>query len=87
MSKIVITHAVTDVAIWKSFNAERVSGLEKFASDIQSHIDIAGGNMVAVSMNVHDKDGLCSMLNSGDDEETHRRHGVIRPLTILKAGD
>ncbi len=49
--------------------------------------DVAGGNVVAVSMSVHDKDGLCAMLKSGDGEETHRRPGIIKPLTILKAND
>lgn len=87
MSKIIIAHAVEDVAKWKGFDDERAKVLGKYASNIQSHTDVAGGNLVAVSMSVHDKDGLCAMLKSGDDEETHRRHGVIKPLTILKADD
>lgn len=85
MSKLVITHAVEDVARWKTFDQERIDVLGKFATDIESHVDLAGGNMVAVSMNVHDPDGLSAMLASGSDEELHRRHGVLKPLTILKA--
>lgn len=85
MSKIVITHAVEDVARWKNFDDERVEVLGKYASDIESHIDVDGGNMVAVTMNVRDKEGLYALLKSSGDDHTHNRHGVIQPLTVMEA--
>lgn len=84
MSKIIITHAVEDVAKWKSFDDERNEGLSNVATDIRSHIDVDGGTTVAVSMNVTDRDGLCAIIKNAGNSEAMRRHGVVLPLTILK---
>lgn len=84
MSKIIITHAVEDVAKWKSFDEERAEGLSSVAKNISSHVDVNGGKMVAVSMDVTDKDGLCAIVKNADNSEAMRRHGVVLPLTILK---
>lgn len=86
MTKIIITHAVEDVAKWKRFDDERVEILGKYATDVESHVDVDGSNMVAVSMTVHDKEGLCALLKSSADSDAHNEHGVIQPLTVLKAG-
>lgn len=84
MTKILATHTVEDVALWKSFEDERQSNMSAFGTDIQSYIDPNGGNAVAVAMTVTDPDGLQTFLQSETCDAIMRKHGVIKPVTMLK---
>ncbi len=83
MSKLVITHKVEDVAKWKSFDTERSTNMAAFASDISSYVDTNGGNSIAVSMTVTDLDGLKNFMQSETCDAIMRKHGVIKPVTVL----
>lgn len=41
--------------------------------------------MVAVSMTVTCKEGLCTMIKNAANSEAMHRHGVLMPLTVMKA--
>ncbi len=83
MTKLVITHKVTDVAAWKNHDAERERNIGAFAADIRSYTTPDNGNEVAVTMTVHDMAGLQAFLQSEACDEIMRRHGVIKPVTLF----
>jgi hypothetical protein len=83
MPKLVITHRVEDVAKWKAFDAERETNLSTFAEDIRSYAPTDGGDQVAVSMDVHDPDGLSRFMESETCASIMRRHGVVRPVSVF----
>ncbi len=82
MSRIVVTHRVEDVAVWKSFDDERRVNMGAFGSDIQTFVDLNGSNSVALSMHVTDADGLRSFMQSETCDAIMRKHGVIKPVTV-----
>ncbi len=87
MSKIIVTHKVEDVAKWKSFDEERSTNMAAFASDVASYIDANGSNSIAVSMTVTDPEGLHAFMQSETCDAIMRKHGVIKPVTVLTAGN
>ena len=82
MPKLVITHRVEDVAKWRTFDAERATNMSAFAGDIQSYALKEGGDQVAVTMDVHDPEGLARFMASDTCDAIMRRHGVIRPVSV-----
>ncbi len=86
MPKIIVTHKVENVAKWKSFDEERSKNMAAFASDIASFVDTNGGNSIAVSMTVTDPEGLHAFMQSETCDAIMRKHGVIKPVTVLSGG-
>ena len=85
MSKFTVIHAVEDVARWKSFDAERVTGFAPFATDVTSYTDPNGGKTVALTVNVHDVAGLQAFMQSPAAAAAMEKHGVVQPVTFLTA--
>lgn len=83
MTKIVATHRVTDIKRWRSFEAERRENMGAFVSEIASYVDPNGGDTVALTMTVHDPEGLQAFLQSDACADIMKRHGVIQPVTFL----
>lgn len=83
MTKIVATHRVTDIKRWKSLEAERRESMGAFVSEITSYVDPNGGDTVALTMTVHDPEGLKAFLQSNACADIMKRHGVIQPVTVL----
>lgn len=85
MPKVVLTCKVEDVAKWKTFDDERNESLGKFATNIQSHIDIDRSNTVALTMDLHDEEGFYAMHNLDDGDPKMKQQGIIRPVMIMSA--
>lgn len=83
MTKIVATHKVVNVEKWKALESERRENLGAFADDIAGYVDPNGGDSVAVTMTVHDPEGLQAFLQSDACTAIMARHGVIQPVTFL----
>lgn len=86
LTQTVFTHKVEDVAKWKGFDDERARNMGAFGTDIQSFIDPSGGNMVAVTMNVTDPEGLRVFMKSETSGSIARKHGVIPPINVMTDG-
>lgn len=83
MTRLVITHKVEDVGIWKGYDAERERNMSAFASDIRSYTAPGTGNQVAITMTVSDMEGLQAFLQSEACDSIMRRHGVIKPVNVF----
>ena len=83
MTQMVFTHKVEDAAKWKAFDEERTTNMGAFGKDIQSYLDLNGGNTVAVTMNVTDPEGLRAFMQSETSGSIARKHGVIPPINIM----
>lgn len=89
MPKMVITHGVADVDKWLGFKAERAEAIAGLGgSDIVDHVAHDGSNMVAVSANVADVDGVMAALGSPPPElaTAMEKHGVLPPLVAYVEG-
>jgi hypothetical protein len=86
MPRIVITHAVEDVARWREFDGERATNMSAFGTEIRSYVGANGNNRVAVSMNVTDPEGLQVFLQSETCDAIMRKHGVIKPVNMFADG-
>lgn len=86
MSEIVLTHRVEDVAKWKSFDDERSANLGAFATNIKSHVDVDGGDLVALTMTITDRDGMRAYMKSDACGAIMKQHGVIQPVNMMKHG-
>jgi hypothetical protein len=60
--KLLITHGVADRENWLARRPQRVADLAPFGSQITDHVALDGGNAAAVSLEVHDLDGLRAEL-------------------------
>jgi hypothetical protein len=85
MSKFIAIHAVTDVARWKSFDAERTTAFAPFATDVTSYTDPNGGKTVALTVIVHDVAGMQAFMQTPAAAAIMEKHGVIQPVTFLTA--
>jgi len=85
MPKFIAVHAVTDVARWKSFDAERVTAFAPFASDVTSYTDPTGGKTVALVVNVHDVPGMQAWMKTPAASAAMEKHGVVQPVLFLSA--
>lgn len=89
MPKMVITHGVADVDKWLGFKAERAEAITGLGgSDVVDHVAHDGSNMVAVSANVADVDGMMAALGSPPPEiaAAMEKHGVLPPLVAYVEG-
>lgn len=83
MPKMVITHGVADVRTWLGFKEERAEAIAGLGgSDVVEHVAHDGSNMVAVSANLADVDGMMAALASPppDLAAAMEKHGVLPPL-------
>jgi hypothetical protein len=85
MPRIVVTHAVRDLALWVSKHAERVTVFGPFGTDLTDHVNADGSKTVAVTVNVHDMAGLQKMMQDPKVAALKAAHGVIEPLTMFVA--
>jgi hypothetical protein len=85
MSKFIATHAVADVARWKSFDAARTTVFAPFATDVTSYTDPNGGKTVALTVNVHDVAGMQAFMQTPAAAALMEKHGVLQPVTFLTA--
>ena len=85
MSKFIAIHAVTDVARWKSFDAERAAVFAPFASDVTSYTDPNGGKTVALSINVRDVAAMQAFTQTPAAAAAMEKHGGLQPVTFLAA--
>lgn len=85
MTKLVITHMVTDVEHWLKFHAERVEQLAGWGSGVQEHVAADGSKTVALTMDVHDMDGMKAAMAAPSPEmaAAMEKHGVIPPLSVF----
>jgi hypothetical protein len=83
MPKMVMTHAVVDVARWLQGKAERAAAIGKYAKNVLDHVAADGSKKVAVTADITDMPGLQAMLASPPPEvaATMERHGVVQPVT------
>jgi hypothetical protein len=82
MPKIVATHAVEDKDHWASFHSERVEVFAPYGTDLVDHMT-PDSNQVAVTVNIHDMEGLMGSLKGPEMQEAMNRHGVIQPVTFF----
>ena len=89
MPRMVITHGVADVDTWLGFKAERAEALAGLGgSDVVDHVAHDGSNLVAVSADVSDVDGMMAALASPPPEvaAAMEKHGVLPPLVAYVEG-
>lgn len=82
MPRIVATHTVNDVKHWASKGDERVEVIGPFATDIVSYVAADGSNQVAVSANVHNREGLMAFMPTPEAAAAMESHGVIPPVVF-----
>jgi len=85
MPRIVVTHAVEDVARWLEGKAERAAAVEGLSgSNVSDYVAEDGSNNVAISCDVSDLAAMQAELESPSPEvaEPMQKHGVIPPLTV-----
>jgi len=83
LTRVVFTHAVSDVPAWASHKAERAGRPSRSPVD---YLPTAGGSTVAVSANVHDMDGMLAALQTPDAVALEEAHGVIQPISSFVEG-
>ena len=79
MPKMVVTHAVKDVDQWVATHAKATKFFAPYATDVVFYTIPEGGNNVAVSLNVHDMDGLMAAIQTPEHNELHDEGGIIDP--------
>jgi hypothetical protein len=79
MPRIVVTHAVKDVDQWLSFSDRTREAFAPYATDVFFYTIPEGGNNVAVSLNVHDMDGLMALSQSPEHQAFTEEAGVLHP--------
>ncbi|MFZ1384242.1 MAG: hypothetical protein WBC14_05915 [Propionicimonas sp.] len=84
MPKMVLTHSVVDVERWLAGKSERAATIGPYATDVTDHVAADGTNQIAITADIHDVQGLETMLASPPAETlaAMERHGVIPPITI-----
>lgn len=89
MTQIVVTHNVADVKTWLSYSAERAEAVAGLGvSNVVDHVAADGSNVIAITGDADDVDGLLAALAAPPDElgEAMQRHGVQPPLTVFVRG-
>jgi len=84
MPKMVLTHSVVDVERWLAGKSERAATIGPYATDVTDHVAADGTNQIPITADIHDVQGLETMLASPPAETlaAMERHGVIPPITI-----
>jgi hypothetical protein len=84
MPRIVITHAVADVARWLKGKTDRAEAIESgTGSNVTDYVAQDGSNNVAITADVGDLSALEAMLASPPPDVLAKMeaHGVIPPIT------
>lgn len=79
MARMVVTHAVRDVAQWLAYRAKFAAAFSPYATDLFLYTIPEGGNNVAISMNVHDMDGMMAMTQTPQHQAMTEEAGIIHP--------
>ena len=75
MPRLVITHNVTDVDAWLSFNAERTETVTGIGgTNVADHVAVDGSRSVAVSADVEDVDSFLATLAATAEPSTEDGH-------------
>lgn len=82
MPRIVATHEVKDVKHWASKGDERVEVIGPFGTELVSYVAADGSNKVAVSVNIHDMEGLMAFMQTPEAAAAMESHGVIPPVVF-----
>ncbi|MBC8425888.1 hypothetical protein H8E07_17390 [bacterium] len=82
MPRVMITHPVRDRAHWASKHSERVAAFAAWGSNVIDYLGADGGNDVAVSVDVHDLEGMQAALASPEIAAAKEAHGVMEPMAI-----
>ena len=84
MPKVVITHAVEDIARWLEGKEGRATAIESgTGSNVTDFVAADGSNNIAVTADVSDVAAIQSMLASPSPEVLAKMqdHGVVPPIT------
>jgi hypothetical protein len=83
MPRMVITHAVVDVARWLDGKAERAAAIGMAGTNVIDYVAADGSNNIAVTVDIHDLDAAQALMDSPPPEVAAQMeaHGVIPPLT------
>jgi hypothetical protein len=78
MPKVVIAHAVDDIARWLRGHAERASALPN-AMNVTDLVALDGSNLAAVTFDIDDVDAFNGLLSSMPPDMVARAvsHGVV----------
>ncbi len=79
MSRMIVTHAVKDVDQWLAYRDQTVEAFAPYATNIFFCTIPEGGNNVAISLNVHDMDGMMAMTETPEHKALVEKAGVIHP--------
>ena len=82
MPRIVASHAVEDKHRWASFHSERVEVFAPYGTHVVDYMT-PDSNQVAVTVNIHDMEGLMGSLQGPEMKAAMDRHGVIQPVTFF----
>ncbi len=82
MPRVIFTHQVRDRALWASKHSERVAAFAPWGSNVIDYLGADGGNKVAVSVDVHDIEGMKAAFNSPELAAGKQAHGVVEPVLI-----
>ena len=77
MTRMIVTHAVKDVDQWLACRARTLAAFAPYATDIFFCTIPEGGNNVAISLNVHDMDGLMALSQSPEHQAFTDEAGII----------
>ena len=82
MSKMMISHAVSDVENWLARRPQRVADLAPFASEITDYVATDGSDRVVIGLEVHDVEGLVAAMANLSPERAASiaEQGIIGPL-------
>ena len=79
MPRMIVTHAVKDVDQWLACRDKAVEAFAPYATDVFFFTIPEGGNNVAVSLNVHDMEGLMALSQTPEHQAFTEEAGVIHP--------
>jgi len=83
MTKMVFIHEIEDVTKWLEMVELRKKVLGRFAKDIEFHPDGDVGNQVALTMDVHDLEGLRSYSRSAEGQAQQEKGGNVRQVAYF----
>lgn len=79
MPRMIVTHAVKDVDQWLAYRTQTLEAFAPYATDVFFCTIPEGGNNVAISLNVHDMDGMMAMVETAEHQALTEKAGVIHP--------
>ena len=82
MPRVIFTHRVSNRELWAIKHAERVEAFKAWGSNVIDYLGADGSNEVAVSVDVHDMEGMRAALSSPQMAAAKRAHTVLEPVTV-----